>query len=129
MDQDLLNSHNSERAKTGLAPLRVDGTLVTVARQRAMDMANKSYFSHTSPTGETAFTLLNRSGYSYSTAGENIARNNYPDAQAAGVAMNGFMNSPSHRVNIMDGRFRLVGISSVTGRDGMKYFAVVFSGQ
>ena len=128
MDQELLNSHNAERGKAGLAPLRVDGALVTVARQRANDMAAKNYFSHTSPTGETAFVLLNRAGYAYGTAGENIARNNYPDAQAAGVAMNGFMNSPSHRVNIMDGRFRNVGIASVTGRDGMKYFAVIFSG-
>jgi uncharacterized protein YkwD len=128
IDLELFNSHNAERAKGGLAPLRIDAALVSVARQRANDMASKNYFSHTSPSGETAFILLNRSGYAYATAGENIARNNYPEAQSASVAMNGFMNSPSHRVNVMDPKFRSIGIASVTASGGMKYIAVIFSG-
>jgi uncharacterized protein YkwD len=128
MEQEMLAAHNAERAKAGLGALTVDPTLTNIARQRARDMASKGYFSHTSPSGETAFTLLADANFSYAIAGENIARNNYPDAQSSGVAFTGFMNSPGHRGNIMDGRFTAVGIGAVASGDGMKYFAVVFAG-
>jgi uncharacterized protein YkwD len=117
------------RAQNGLAALRLDGRLVNVARQRANDMAAKNYFSHTAPNGATAFTLLTSAGYTYAIAGENIARNNYADAQSAGVAMNGFIGSPGHFQNIVDGKFSLVGIGAAVGAGGMKYYAVVFAGQ
>jgi uncharacterized protein YkwD len=129
LEQELLQLHNQERARGGLAPLRSDAALVQVARNRAVDMASKNYFAHTSPSGETAFTLLARTGYGYRLAGENIARNNYPDPQSAGVAMSGFMNSPTHRANMLDAGYRTVGIGAVAGAGGMKYIAVVFAGQ
>jgi len=129
MEQDLLNMHNVERGRSGLSALRVDATLMAIARQRAQDMASKNYFAHTSPTGETAFSLMAGYGYPYSIAGENIAKNNYPDAQSAATAMSGFMNSPSHRANILDSRYSYVGVGLAYGADGMKYFAVVFAGR
>lgn len=92
-------------------------------------MASNGYFSHTSPTGQTAFTLLAAAGIRYTMAGENIARNNYPDSQAGSAAMTGFMNSPAHRENVLEARYNSVGISIVYGSDGMKYFAVVFAGR
>jgi uncharacterized protein YkwD len=128
MEQQLFSMHNSERSKAGLGGLTLDPTLEAVARQRAQDMASKNYFSHTSPTGETAFTLLGAFGYTYTIAGENIARNNYPDAESAATAMTGFMNSSSHRQNVLEGRFNRVGIAVAFGADNMKYFAVVFAG-
>ena len=91
-------------------------------------MAALGYFSHTSPSGATAFSLMAQYGYTYLIAGENIARNNYPDAQSASTAMAGFMSSAGHRTNILDSRFTRVGIAVATGADGMKYFAVIFSG-
>jgi uncharacterized protein YkwD len=92
-------------------------------------MAARNYFAHTSPTGETAFSLMAAYGYAYSIAGENIAKNNYPDSQSAGVAMTGFMGSPPHRANILDARYTSVGVGLAYGADGMKYFAVVFAGR
>jgi uncharacterized protein YkwD len=92
-------------------------------------MASKGYFAHTSPTGQTAFTLLAAAGYGYKIAGENIARNNYPDSQAVSAAMTGFMNSPTHKENIMDARFTNIGVGVVLGSDGMKYYAVEFAGK
>ena len=91
-------------------------------------MAALGYFSHTSPSGATAFSLMAQYGYTYLIAGENIARNNYPDAQSVSTAMAGFMSSAGHRTNILDSRFTRVGIGAAIGTDGMKYFAVVFSG-
>ncbi len=91
-------------------------------------MANKNYFSHTSPSGETAFSLMDAAGYTYAIAGENIARNNYPNDQTEEVAMTGFMNSAPHRENILEPRFTRVGIGVAIDANGMKYFAVVFAG-
>ena len=121
-------SHNSLRAGAGLAGLQLDGALVGMARSRAQDMAANNYFSHTSPSGVTVFSLMDGSGYVYAIAGENIARNNHADADSVQVAMNGFMNSPGHRANILDSRYTKVGIGMAVGANGMKYFAVVFAG-
>jgi uncharacterized protein YkwD len=112
----------------GVAPLQPDAHLFEIARRRAQDMAANDYFSHTSPTGETAFSLLGQTGYVYGIAGENIARNNHPDSQSVFVAMSGFMNSGDHRRNILEPRFNRVGIGVAARADGMKYFAVVFVG-
>jgi uncharacterized protein YkwD len=129
LEQQLYGLQNNERTKAGLAGLALDPTLEAIARQRASDMAAKNYFAHTSPTGETAFSIMESYHYYYSIAGENIARNNYPDDQSASIAMTGFMNSPSHRANVLDSRYSYVGIGLAFGPDGMKYFAVVFAGK
>src|SRR4030065_341405 len=44
---------NAQRAAAGLPSLQLDPDLVMVARERANDMAQRGYFSHVSPTGET----------------------------------------------------------------------------
>ena len=123
----LLNGHNSARSSAGIAGLAVDSGLTSVAQARANDMANGNYFSHTSPSGQTAFSLLAQYGIGYGLAAENIARNNYPDSQSAGVAMNSFLDSPGHRYNIMDPALTRVGIA-VAYSGSMKYYAVVFAG-
>lgn len=127
LEQQMFSAHNAERASSGLPALQLDGTLTQLARQRAQDMASKGYFSHTSPTGQTAFTLLSASGYVYTLAGENLARNNYPDSQSVSVAMSGFMASPTHRINVLEPKFSRVGIGMAVGADGLKYFAVIFA--
>ena len=129
MEQELFNLHNVERNRAGLGALRLDPTLVAIARQRAQDMASKNYFAHTSPSGESTFGLMAAYGYAYSIAGENIAKNNYPDGQSAGTAMSGFMNSSTHRANILETRFTYIGVGLAFDSDGMKYFAVVFAGK
>jgi uncharacterized protein YkwD len=129
-EQDMYNSHNSFRAQGGLGGLRLDPTLVMVARQRAADMAQNGYFSHYSPSNPSqaqVYAFLAAAGYSYNKAGENIARNNYADSQSVGVAMNAFMASPGHYANIMNSNYRSIGIGYATGSNGMKYYAVVFA--
>lgn len=123
----MLNAHNAARAAAGIAPLAIDSSLTSVAQARANDMAARNYFSHTSPSGETAFSLMATFGIGHGLAAENIARNNYPDTESAGVAMNSFMNSPGHRFNILDPSLRRVGIA-IAYAGTMKYYAVVFAG-
>ncbi len=126
LESALFAAHNAERAKAGLGALRVDPVLMSVARARASDMAAKNYFDHTSPTGQTAFTLLAAFGYTFSYAGENIAWNDSPDDVSVGVAMSGFMNSASHRAHVLEPTFNSLGIGVATSGN-KKYYAVVFA--
>jgi uncharacterized protein YkwD len=127
LEQQMFAAHNAQRAAAGLPPLVLDGAVVSVARARATDMASKGYFAHTSPTGQTAFTLLRGAGISYRTAGENIAVNTFPEALSVSTAMSGFMGSPGHRANILNPAFTRVGIGVAKSGSSI-YYAVVFVG-
>lgn len=119
--------HNVQRSNNGVGSLSIDAELVAIARQRSQTMADTNCFSHTA-CGPTAFALMGNIGYFYTIAGENIARNNYSDADTVQVAMTGFMNSAGHRANILDSRYSKVGVGVAFGAGGMKYFTVVFAG-
>jgi uncharacterized protein YkwD len=72
--------------------------------------------------------MLRDRGYDYLIAGENIARNNYPESQSVQVAMEGFMQSAGHRANILDKRFSKIGVGAAFGADGMRYYVIIFVG-
>ena len=127
-EQRMLDAHNAERTNSGLKSLQPDATLVEVARERAADMASGGYFSHEAPNGDTVLTLLEREGYAYRIASENIARNNRPDDQSVDAAMSGFLSSPVHREQVLSERYEHVGIATAKAADGFTYFVVVFSG-
>jgi len=126
--ETLVTLTNQARAENGLPALQVDSRLVNIARSRAGDMATKNYFSHTSPTGETAFTLLAEAGISYKKAGENIGRNTYADSQTVMIAFQTWMASADHKANILSGDFTHIGIGAAVSASGMKYFTQIFTG-
>jgi uncharacterized protein YkwD len=128
LEAELLGRLNAERIAAGLPALVVDGDLVTIARIRSSDMATRNYFSHTSPDGQTAFTLLDQWGIPYSWAGENLARNNYPAGESAAVAAEDLMASPPHRENILSPNYTRVGVGYAEDGSGMRYFTIVFVG-
>ena len=78
---------------------------------KAEDMAKKSYFAHTSPDGQTTWNLLDTVHYRYDYAGENLAIN-FTDSQDVVMA---WMNSPTHRANIVKSSYREVGTGLATG--------------
>jgi uncharacterized protein YkwD len=128
-EQALFDATNARRVANGLAPLRANLALVGIARIRSADMAANNYFAHTSPvTGDTAFSLMDAHGVPYGWAGENLAKNNYPDAEAVAVADNALWNSPPHRSNILHPSYTDMGIALVIDAGGMKYFTIVFTG-
>ena len=100
----ILDMVNAERKKVGKDPLFMDATLMGYAMQRAAE--STVYFSHTRPNGTAWYTLLGTSTYSLYTAGENIAIGQ----TSVSSVMSGWMASPGHRDNILDGVFRSVGI-------------------
>lgn len=127
-EQALFDATNRRRLGSGLAPLAANASLVGVARLRSQDMAAYNYFAHTSPvTGETAFSLMDAYGVAYGWAGENLAKNNYPDADAVSVAEEALWESAPHRENILNPNYRQAGVALVTDASGMKYFTIIFT--
>ncbi len=128
-EQALFDATNRRRASAGLPPVRPNGALVGVARIRSDDMAANDYFAHTSPvTGDTAFSLMDAFAVPYAWAGENLAKNNYPAAEAVAVADEALWNSPPHRENILNPNFTDTGIALTIDAGGMFYFTIIFSG-
>ena len=119
---------NAQRAAAGLPPLQLDPDLVMVARERSNDMAQRGYFGHVSPTGETFSSLMQSQGVPCSWCGENIAYNNYPDDQTVAVVLSSWMASPGHRDNILRPTFSRVGVGVALGGSGVKYYTAVFAG-
>ncbi len=124
----LFNAINNERAQYGMPALAPHGCVVYVAQIRSNDMASRGYFSHTSPEGETAFSLLDAYGVPHGWAGENLARNNYPDSETVAVAIRDLMASEGHRANILSGNYTHLGVAVAFDGAGMKYFTMVFIG-
>ncbi|HXH21193.1 MAG TPA: CAP domain-containing protein, partial [Dehalococcoidia bacterium] len=128
LGQQVFDGQNAERGRSGLAPLRLDAGLTSVAQRRAADMATRGYFAHTSPTGETAFSLIDAAGIPAPYAAENIGFNSYPEATSAASVLAAFLASPGHRANILSSRFTRVGVGVAVSASGIKYYAVVFAG-
>lgn len=109
--QSLVNDTNNERTKEGLSTLALNDTLSQAAFLKAQDMFENDYWAHNSPSGVTPWKWLGDVGYNYSIAGENLAKN-YPTANATVVA---WMNSETHRANILNERYTDVGFAVVDG--------------
>jgi len=97
---------NQERANHGLEPLEIDPQLSEVAEAKSNDMAENGYFSHNSPTYGSPFDMMHSFGVDYQTAGENIARGQ----STAQQVVDGWMNSPGHRENILNPDFTHIGV-------------------
>jgi len=121
-ESGMLNLVNEERKKEGVGELVWRGEVVPIARLHARDMWERKYFSHYSPEGESVGDRLDSNGVSYFLAGENLAL-----APTLRTAHTGLMNSEGHRKNILDSRFKRVGIGVIdNGRYG-KMFVQIFT--
>src|SRR5690554_2458889 len=108
---DVLTDTNTERAKSSLPALQLNEALSDAAFAKAQDMFTNNYWAHTSPTGVTPWKWLGDSGYNYDVAGENLAKN-FPTAQDT---VDAWMNSPTHRANILNNRYQDIGLAVVDG--------------
>lgn len=102
---------NEKRIDQSLPQLSENIVLNQAAQLKAQDMASKSYFAHTSPEGRTPWYWLEAVGYTYTYAGENLAVN-FVDSEDVTEA---WMNSPTHRANIVHGAYTEVGTGVATG--------------
>jgi uncharacterized YkwD family protein len=121
-EQQVVNLVNKERAAVGLPALKVNNKLAGVAEKKAEDLRNKNYFAHNSPTYGSPFDMMKQFGITYTAAGENIAKGQKtPEA-----VMNGWMNSPGHRANILNSSFTEIGVGYVTDSNGTTYWVQMF---
>ena len=121
-ESEVVRLVNEERTKAGLKPLTYSAELSKVAKAKSQDMADKNYFSHTSPTYGDPFAMMKSFGISYRTAGENIAKG----YSSAASVMNGWMNSEGHRANILNGNFGKIGVGYVV-KNGTTYWTQMFT--
>ncbi len=105
----LLTDTNQQRTSRGLRALTTNSKLTTAAQNKAADMAAKDYWSHVSPTGKTPWAFITEAGYSYQTAGENLA---YGFATSSDT-VTGWMNSSEHRANILNTSYTNVGFGII----------------
>lgn len=113
----LLSIINDERAKNNLPNLQIDECLQNVAKLKANDLVQNSYFSHISPTYGTPFEMLKANNISYKTASENIAGNS--DIKSA---FDAWISSDSHKANILSKDYNYTGIAVV---DSIAYGKVI----
>lgn len=97
---------------TAAPPLRVSQKLNQAATAHARDMARRKFFEHRGSNGSQPKDRVLRAGYEPRLTGENIAYG--PESAEEVVA--GWLASPGHCANIMDARFRDLGVGIATGR-------------
>ena len=71
--------------------------------------------------------MLDKKGYCYAIAGENIGWNNYPDDVATGAVHAAFMKSSGHRANILGKKWDVIGVGAYKGPTGKKMWTVIFA--
>jgi hypothetical protein len=102
---------NKEREKFNVLPLKEDPLLTLAAQLKAKDMLERQYFSHQDPDGNPPWEWLKKVGYDFQVAGENLAIG-FLDSEEVFSA---WMNSYSHRENLLNPRFEEMGIGIAKG--------------
>ncbi|HLX35701.1 MAG TPA: CAP domain-containing protein [Candidatus Limnocylindrales bacterium] len=122
-ESTIVTDTNQARASAGVASLTVDSVLHSIAEDRAKYMYMNNCLTHNSCTGGASpmyLALLNSDGYCLSNtaspnAGENIAWNNYPDDQTTSQVFNWWMNSATHKANILQSSYTRIGVGAFKG--------------
>ncbi|MBA3788768.1 hypothetical protein H0X32_00015 [Patescibacteria group bacterium] len=107
----LVDLTNQDRQDNQLQTLTVNPILVRAAQAKADDMARYSYFAHVSPSGINSWYWFKQAGYPFIYAGENLAVD-FTDSSQVNQA---WLNSPTHRANILNGHFTQIGIATAQG--------------
>jgi uncharacterized YkwD family protein len=108
-EQQVVDLVNKERAAAGLPALKMNTKLAGVAEKKAEDLRDNNYFDHQSPTYGSPFDMMKQFGITYTAAGENIAKGQKTPSDV----MNGWMNSPGHRANILNAEYTEIGVGYV----------------
>lgn len=107
----VVESTNASRSSSGLGSLTYNNALAQAAIAKAQNMFSEGYWAHTSPSGMEPWDFIRSAGYSYRIAGENLAR----DFDSTPPMMDAWMNSPTHRANILNPRYEEIGVAVVDG--------------
>lgn len=110
----LLVFTNEKRQESGAGPLSLDEKLTRAAEVKATNMFSENYWAHDSPSGKTPWVFIKDSGYTYTYAGENLAKG-FTDTDEV---IKAWMASPTHRENMLSKNYSDVGFAVKTGKIG-----------
>jgi len=102
---------NMDRKEKGIQEFSENEKLSRAAAEKAEDMILNNYFSHTSPQGVTPWHWIEKEGYDYNYAGENLAM----DFVTAEKMNEAWMASPTHRANILNEKYKEIGVAVKEG--------------
>ncbi len=103
---------NADRSARGISALNENSELSRAAMEKAMDMVANNYFDHNSPSGLTPWYWIEKNNYNFRFAGENLAINFDDNTQQE----NAWMDSPSHRKNILNPKYNEIGVAVLKGK-------------
>lgn len=103
---------NKQRQTAGLGILKENALLDQAAAAKAADMFAQDYWAHNAPDGTEPWSFILSSGYSYLHAGENLAR----DFKDPSSVVTAWMNSPSHKANLVSTKYNDIGVAVVDGK-------------
>ncbi len=109
--EQLLYYTNKAREENNLPALKLSEKLSEAAELKAEDMLTKNYWSHFAPDGTSPWSFILKSGYQYEYAGENLARSFYFSKDVVSA----WLNSPSHRENLLKNEYTEVGFAVKEG--------------
>lgn len=123
---EIVSLTNVERAEAAMSTLRENAVLAQAAQAKAEHMASNSYFAHVGPDGKQPWAWVAEAGYEYRYAGENLAVR-FVDSSDVVEA---WMDSPSHRANIIKPVYEEIGIGIAEGtyKGSRATFVVQFFG-
>ncbi|MGI5213641.1 CAP domain-containing protein [Plantactinospora sp. CA-290183] len=120
-EEQVLTIVNRERAANGCGAVVRNDDLTEAARLHSQDQGEHTNMSHTGSDGSTFVERARRAGYR-SPIGENVAMGYSSPA----AVMDGWMNSPGHRANILNCDARAMGVGVATGADDRLYWTQIF---
>lgn len=121
---EVLALTNAERRRAGLAPLSDDPFLTRAAQAHSDDMVARAFYSHTAPDGSRPWDRAAAAGSGHRAVGENIACGQ----RSAAEVVEGWMNSPGHRANILKPDFTHLGVGFAGGGPAGTYWTQLFGG-
>lgn len=107
----LQNFANQARQSIGLKPLTESSKLDIAAQMKAQNMIQDNYFNHISPSGIAPWYWFSEAGYNYKYAGENLAIGFFESEEV----FNAWLNSPSHKANILNPNYTEIGTAVMGG--------------
>ncbi|MFI1417387.1 CAP domain-containing protein [Streptomyces sp. NPDC020731] len=121
---EVIDLTNRERVRAGLPPLSHDPLLTAAAQAHSADMVARDFYSHTAPDGGRPWDRAAAAGSALRTIGENIACGQHSAAEV----VQGWMNSPGHRANILGAGFTHIGVGFAGGGRAGTYWTQLFGG-
>lgn len=109
----LLSATNAQRGQNGKSALALNSSLSKAAQSKANDMVSRDYWAHNTPDGKEPWVFIDTTGYDYQKAGENLAYG----FSTSSATVSGWMNSASHKANMLDGTFSEVGFGFANSSD------------